>query len=234
LAATVLNISNISIDKPARYAQMVVINPRQIMERIDIMTHHPTGAGKSSYDLIDRSRFWNALSLQPGMTIVDLACGAGRYSTEMAPKVGRDGRIIAIDLWEEGIARINRSDPSIGARIETHVADVGKKLPIADQCVDLCLMATVLHDLVDDGIAQAALKEVARILKPAGILAVVEFKKQDGPPGPPKAVRLRLEEVSMLLMPVGLIRFSAVVDLGPDLWFAEFKKLGGRGIVSGR
>ncbi len=188
------------------------------------MSHQPTGAGKSSYDLIDRSRFWSAISLKPGMTIVDLACGAGRYLTEMANKIGPDGRIVAIDLWEEGIAQISRSDQSRGPRIETYVADVGKSLPVADQCVDLCLMATVLHDLVADGIAQAALEEVARILKPTGILAVVEFKKQDAPHGPPKAVRLRLEEVSMLLMPVGLIRFSPVVDLGPDLWFAEFKR----------
>jgi ubiquinone/menaquinone biosynthesis C-methylase UbiE len=191
------------------------------------MPHHPTGAGKSSYDLIDHQRFWSGFSLKPGMTIVDLACGAGRYATEMAGKIGPEGRIIAIDLWEEGIAQINRSAQSKGLRIETHVVDVGNDLPVADRCVDLCLMATVLHDLVHDGLAQAALRQVARILKPAGILSVIEFKKQDGPPGPPRQIRLRLEEVSMLLLPVGLIRFSPVVDLGPDLWFAEFKRLGG-------
>ena len=42
------------------------------------MAHPPAGAGKSSYDLIDQSRFWQAISLEPGMTVVDLACGAGR------------------------------------------------------------------------------------------------------------------------------------------------------------
>ncbi len=82
---------------------------------------------------------------------------------------------------------------------------------------------TFLHDLVGDGLAQGALREVTRILKAGGILSIVEFKKQDGPPGPPRRVRLGLEDVTRLLMPFGLIRFSAVVDLGPDLWFAEFK-----------
>ncbi len=187
------------------------------------MSHHPTGAGKSSFDLIDHQRFWGAFSLKPGMTVADLACGAGRYTTAMAEKISPEGRIIAVDLWPEGIAQINAAIESTGLPIETHVADLGGRLPIADRSVDLCLMATVLHDLVGDGLAQDALREVVRILKVEGILSIVEFKKQEGPPGPPRSVRLRLEEVSMLLMPFGLIRFSPVVDLGPDLWFAEFK-----------
>jgi ubiquinone/menaquinone biosynthesis C-methylase UbiE len=190
------------------------------------MTHaHPTGAGKSSYELIDHPRFWSAISLEPGITVLDLACGAGRYAMEIADRVQPDGRIIAIDLWQEGIVQINRWAQTKETEIETHVADAGNKLPVDDHCVDLCLMATVLHDLVHDGSAQAALKEVVRVLKPAGILAIVEFKKQDGPPGPPRAIRLRLEEVSMLLMPVGLMRFGPVVDLGPDLWFSQFRRL---------
>jgi ubiquinone/menaquinone biosynthesis C-methylase UbiE len=190
------------------------------------MSHPPTGAGKSSYDLIDHARFWQAISLEPGMTVVDLACGAGRYALPMADRIGPDGRVIALDAWAEGIDQIRQSALTEGLQIETHVTDVGQTLPVADRSVDLCLMATVLHDLVQEDIAQAALAEVARALKPAGILAVIEFKKQDGPPGPPQKVRLRLEEVSMLLLPVGLIRFGPVVELGPDLWFAQFKRLG--------
>jgi ubiquinone/menaquinone biosynthesis C-methylase UbiE len=190
------------------------------------MAHdHPPGAGKSSYDLIDRQQFWSAISLAPGMTVLDLACGAGRYTMGLAERVQPDGRTIAIDLWEAGIAQIEQWVRDNKSAIETHVADVGRQLPVADQSVDLCLMATVLHDLVHDGSAQAALKEVARVLKPKGTLAIVEFKKQDGPPGPPKEIRLRIEEVSMLLMPVGLIRFGPVVDLGPDLWFSQFRRL---------
>jgi ubiquinone/menaquinone biosynthesis C-methylase UbiE len=189
---------------------------------------HPTGAGKSSYDLIDRPRFWSAISLEPGMAVLDLACGAGRYTKEIADRIQPDGRVFAIDLWEEGILQINQWSAAREYDIETHVADAGD-LPLADRCVDLCLMATVLHDLEHDGKSQAALKEVTRVLKPAGILAIVEFKKQDGPPGPPKAVRLRLEDVSMLLMPVGLLRFGPVVDLGPDLWFSQFRRLSARG-----
>jgi ubiquinone/menaquinone biosynthesis C-methylase UbiE len=140
------------------------------------------------------------------------------------------GRVIAVDMWAEGIRQLRAAalddDPS--APIETHIADAGEALPLASGSLDLCLMATVLHDLVADGKDKKAVAEVARVLKPDGILAVVEFKKQEGPPGPPKSVRLSLEQVSMCLMPAGLIRFGAVVELGPFTYFAQFRRLSGR------
>ena len=42
------------------------------------------GAGKSSYDLIDSDRFWKALGPVTGLTVMDLACGAGRYTLPLA------------------------------------------------------------------------------------------------------------------------------------------------------
>jgi len=191
------------------------------------MQGQPTAAGKSSYDLIDQASFWQALSVTDGMTVLDLACGAGRYSLPLAGRVGPSGKVIAIDLWAQGIAQLAEAAEMAGLiNMQPVVADVSQPLPLESGSVDLCLLATVLHDLVADGIARPALKEIGRVLKPAGILAVVEFNKQDGPPGPPKAVRLSLEQVSMQLLPLGLIRFSAVVELGPHAYLAQFRRLG--------
>lgn len=191
------------------------------------MSHHPIGAGKSSFDLIEPDAFFKAINLEPGMTVLDLACGAGKYTLAMAQELaGAESRIIAVDLWEEGIASLRQSAGAIpSVSIETHVADIRQKLPIPDASVDMCLMATVLHDIVHEGNHLPVLKEIARVLKPKGVFAIAEFKKQDGPPGPPKAIRLRLEEVSALLLQVGFIRFSGVVELGPEIYFAQFRRL---------
>jgi ubiquinone/menaquinone biosynthesis C-methylase UbiE len=190
------------------------------------MSQHPIGAGKSSFDLIDSEVFFKAMDLAPGMTVLDLACGQGNYTLAMARKMGADGRIVAVDLWEEGIAALGQSARGLSSvSIEPHVADIRKQLPIAGGSVDICLMATVLHDIVHEGDPMAVLKEVARVLKPEGVLAVVEFKKLDSQTGPPKAVRMRLEEVSALLLAVGLVRCSGVVDLGPELYFTRFRRL---------
>ena len=190
------------------------------------MSHAPPGAGKSSFDLIDPDLLLRSMQLAPGMTVLDLGCGAGNYTLAIAKKMRPPDRIIAIDLWQEGIASLRQSAAAIDAvEIEAHVTDIHQKLPIADASVDLCLMATVLHDLVQDGDVTDTLKEVGRVLKPNGVFAVAEFKKQDGPPGPPKSIRLRLEEVSALLLRAGFMRFSGVVELGEQIYFTQFRQL---------
>lgn len=190
------------------------------------MREHPTAAGRSSYDVIDTELFWKVLSVEPGMTVLDLACGAGRYTLPLAERVGPSGRVIAVDLWAEGIDRLKTEAGAAGVdNIEAHVVDAALELPIPPRGVDLCLLATTLHDFAADGTDRAVLTQIARVLHPQGILSVVEFIKKEGPPGPPKTVRLSLEQVTMRLLPFGLIRFGAVVELGPHAYFCQFRRL---------
>ena len=74
---------------------------------------------------------------------------------------------------------------------------------IEDNSVDICFMATVFHDLVLADTADAAVTEVVRVLKKNGLLAIIEFKKVDGPPGPPLSSRLAPEEIEEKVIPYG-------------------------------
>jgi cyclopropane fatty-acyl-phospholipid synthase-like methyltransferase len=71
--------------------------------------HPPHGAGKSSYDLIDPEKLFAALELDPGLTVLDLGCGAGRYALPLAQRLGISGQVYAVDLWEEGQAALPQS-----------------------------------------------------------------------------------------------------------------------------
>jgi ubiquinone/menaquinone biosynthesis C-methylase UbiE len=192
------------------------------------MTHaHPVAAGKSSYDLIDSEKFWQFLAIPSGITALDLACGAGRYTLPLAERVGPRGKVIAVDLWADGIAQLQTEARRRKMNnVETHVADAGQALPLDDQSIDLCLMATVLHDFVQAGMAADALRELARVLKPQGVMVMVEFKKEPTPHGPPHAIRLSVEDLAVMVQRLRFIRFSGVVDLGPDLYAARFRRLG--------
>jgi ubiquinone/menaquinone biosynthesis C-methylase UbiE len=89
--------------------------------------------------------------------------------------------------------------------------------------VDVCLLATVLHDFVEDHISKEVLHEIVRVMKPDGLLAIVEFKKMDGPPGPPVHIRLSPEEVGQMLAPYGFSE-ERLVDVGPYNYLMLFNK----------
>jgi ubiquinone/menaquinone biosynthesis C-methylase UbiE len=176
----------------------------------------PTGAGKNSFGLIDADKFFQELDLKQGTTFLDVASGWGAYSLAAADIIGKDGQIYAVDLWEEGIASLKREADSKGIQnLATFVSDVSQKIPVEDDCADVCLMATVLHDLVADKIERQVMKEIVRVMKPDGVLAIVEFYKKEGPPGPPKPVRLSPEEVDEILSDYGFQQ-RRYTEIGPD------------------
>ena len=175
----------------------------------------PTAAGKSSFDLIDAEAFYRELDLKPGITFLDVACGRGTYSLKASEIVGSTGTVYAVDLWQEGIEQLKASAVEENAlNIKAFVSDAGRHIPVDDQVVDVCLMATVLHDFVEDQISKEVLHEIVRVMKPGGTLAIVEFIKMDGPPGPPVHIRLSAEQVGEMLVPYGFSE-ERRVDVGP-------------------
>jgi ubiquinone/menaquinone biosynthesis C-methylase UbiE len=175
----------------------------------------PTGAGKNSFDLIDTEKFFQELDLQKGISFLDVASGRGAYSLAVSDIIGPQGNVFAVDLWAEGIEMLKAAAQERGfENITAFVSDVGRRIPVEDQSIDVCLIATALHDFVEDRIDQGVLDEVVRVIKPAGLLAVMEFKKIDGPPGPPIHIRLSPEDVADMLSPYGFKKEHAV-DVGP-------------------
>jgi ubiquinone/menaquinone biosynthesis C-methylase UbiE len=182
----------------------------------------PLGAGGSSFELIDAGILFGELKLAKGSTFLDLACGRGMYTLAAREFIGEDGRLYALDLWEEGIESLKQSATSRGiTNITARVSDVGKRIPIESGVVDVCLIATVLHDLVEAKADKGAVEEVTRVLKRGGRLAVIEFKKIDGPPGPPLKIRLAPEEVENLIIPFGFTK-KKTLDLGPYNYLITF------------
>ena len=190
------------------------------------MTNHsdskPTGAGKSSFGLIDTVAFFQALELKKDIIFLDVACGRGAYSLAAADVIGNKGQIYAVDLWEEGISILKDEAASKGIQnIKAFISNVAQRIPVEDDCVDVCLMATVLHDLVADLVDQQVLKEIVRVMKTDGTLAIVEFFKKEGPPGPPKPIRLSPEEVDQMLAVYGFQQ-KRYTEIGPDNYLQIF------------
>ena len=175
------------------------------------MSTTPKGAGKSSYELIEPKLVFDRLPLDKPAVFLDIACGFGRYALRAAEILGTQGIVYAIDLWPQGVGSLLQEavDKNAG-NIWASVGDVSRRLPLKDSSVDVCLMATVLHDLVETGTEKPALKEIARVLRPGGELFVIEFKKIEGPPGPPIEIRLSDEQVEGIVTPFGFKAMESV------------------------
>jgi len=158
-----------------------------------------TPNGKSSFDLIDQEKFFREMEIKEDTIFLDAVCGSGDYVLAAASRIGDQGRIYAFDLREGVIDRL--TDKIIAKGIINVVPRVAGPLsfPLGNNTIDICLMVTAFHDLVlyDDG--QKALSEIKRVLRPTGVLAVIEFKEISGHSGPPRNIRISSVELDEMI-----------------------------------
>ena len=138
------------------------------------------------------------LSLKPGMIVADIGAGTGFFAIPFARHVAPGGRVLAVDLQAEmlellgGKAR-GRAEAATIERAQGTASATG----LPDGCCELVFLANIWHELDDH---EAVLAECARLLRPGGRTAILDWRADlSGPPGPPTAHRVAQAEVEAQL-----------------------------------
>ena len=166
-------------------------------------------------------------NLRDGETVIDLGSGGGLDVFLAATKVGPTGRAIGIDMTPEMIelARRNAARANDGKgypNVDFHLATIDK-LPLPDNSAD-CVISNCVINLAPD--KPAVFREIARVLKPGGRLAVSDIALKQSLPSEISqdlyayvgciAGAILIEDYKRQLIEAGFSNVQ-VVDSGSDL-----------------
>ena len=87
--------------------------------------------------------------IKEGMTVLDIGCGSGFFSTEIAKMVGDSGKVIAVDL-QEGMLKLLKTKiqgTEIEKRIRLHKCEE-RTIDISEK-VDFALAFYMVHEVPD-------------------------------------------------------------------------------------
>jgi len=109
--------------------------------------------------------------IQEGMNVLDFGCGPGFFTLDMAVMVGDSGKVIAADMQQGMLDKLRKKlkGKEIEKRVTLHCTSADK-IGI-DTKVDFILACYVIHELENK---ENILKEMALLMKPNGLLYIIE------------------------------------------------------------
>lgn len=137
-------------------------------------------------------KIMDALGIGEGSVVADLGAGSGWFTIRLAQRVGPNGVVWAEDIQPQMLEAIDRRVGRYGLK------NVRTKLGLADDprlpkaALDAVLIVDAYHEMEHPVVL---LRNLSASLKPEGRVAIINFKKDGGGPGPEMEDRVDPERV---------------------------------------
>jgi ubiquinone/menaquinone biosynthesis C-methylase UbiE len=133
----------------------------------------------------ERGQLLDSLELRDDEIMLDVGCGRGLLLNGAARRLPR-GKAIGVDLWGSkdesdnriGATPLNADAEGVKKRVDVRTGDT-RGLPLPDSSVDIVVSSLSIHNIGDESGRAQALGEVARVLKPGGRVALLDFQCTD-------------------------------------------------------
>lgn len=109
--------------------------------------------------------------IKKGMTVLDIGCGPGFFSIDMAHLVGESGRVIALDLQEGMLQKLRKKIQGTELEGRFTLQKCGENRIGVSEKVDFILVFYMFHEVKNQ---HEFLYEIGSILKPNGQVLIVE------------------------------------------------------------
>lgn len=149
---------------------------------------------------------WAHLALKEDSCFVDVGAGVGFAAIPFARKMPK-GRVYACDLSWEMLEMLEKEAARAGVANVVCVPMGEVAVPLADAIADAALMQNLHHEL-DRPLE--SLGECRRLLKKGGWMAVIDWKKEPTPAGPPLHIRVSAEEIAAQFSAAGFMAVETV------------------------
>ncbi|PYU93485.1 MAG: methyltransferase type 11 [Acidobacteria bacterium] len=162
----------------------------------------------------------DALGLRGGEVVADLGAGSGYFTFLIAAKVGKTGKMLAVEIQDEMLEAIRRRATALKVTNVEEVkgSETDPKLPVNG--VDIVLMVDVYHELV---YPYEVMTKVRKALKPGGRVVFVEYRKEDPRVAIKEVHKMSVEQLEKEMRVVGLAHVRTVETL-PSQHIVVFEK----------
>jgi Methyltransferase domain len=130
----------------------------------------------------ERDKLLDGLRLRGGEALLDIGPGHGLLLIGAAKRLLR-GRAVGIDLWSQtdqannsrAALLANARIEGVAERVEVHDGDM-REMPFADASFDAVVASLAIHNIKDRAGRDRAVREIVRVLRPGGRVALLDFQ----------------------------------------------------------
>jgi precorrin-6B methylase 2 len=152
----------------------------------------------------------DALGLRGGEVVADLGAGSGYFTFRLAPKVGKSGKVLAVEIQDEMIETLrSRAAAQKVTNVEVvKGSESDPNLPVNG--VDLVLLVDVYHELA---YPFEVMTKVRKALKPGGRVVFIEYRKEDPQVRIKEVHKMSVAQLEKEMKAVGLARLRTMETL---------------------